>query len=545
MLDDSSSNVSCSSSDLLESSWFSQLSDTALTQSTFSATIPVIISETREQFSSAERLPHVRKTLKRENKCIQALSLPKFTVYNMRSFWDKLNCFATDMHERIADLSFLSEVWQKSESKKHQAKIEELMEMQNILYLSTPRPGNRRGGGAALAINPKTFSVTKLNIAIPPPLEIVWALLRPIEASGAIRKVILCSLYSPPNSRRNNMLVDHISITYNSLKITHPEAGIIICGDKNSLDEKKILSLDPNFRQILSQNTRQDKRLYLVITDLHSFYHSPEVIPPVPVDVIGKGVPSDHRGVLVTPLSSANSQRKPDTEFKKVRPLPESSMLKFGSFIVQEEWSFLTSKMSSTELVETFEKYTSQLVEQYFPEKEIKISSFDKPFYTEELRMLRRQRQRAYTKGGKSQKYIKLKQEYDEKLRIAAKKYHSKIISEVSDGKRTNAYSALRKLEPGENKKKNSFTLPDHADKDYTPAQSAEKLAEYFSEISQQFDPINSELFPPWIRQKLEKGKDNFSKPVLEEWQVHKKFQKAQLLNPWGPTSESSEGFHT
>ena len=47
-----------------------------------------------------------------------------------------------------------------------------------------------------------------------------------------------------------NLLIDHISITYNTLKIQHPEAEIIICGDKNNLDEKKIISLDHNFRQV-------------------------------------------------------------------------------------------------------------------------------------------------------------------------------------------------------------------------------------------------------------------------------------------------------
>ena len=149
--------------------------------------------------------------------------------------------------------------------------------------------------------------MTKLNIAIPKPLEIVWAILRPIESSGLIKKIILCSLYSPPNSKKRNLLIDHISITYNALKIQHPTAGTIICGDRNSLDEKKIVALDPNFHQILSQNTRLDNRLYLIITDLNSFYHNPLIIPPVPVDVIGKGVPSDHSGVIAEPVTGSNS----------------------------------------------------------------------------------------------------------------------------------------------------------------------------------------------------------------------------------------------
>ena len=521
-----------SSNSFLENSWFSQDSVNTFSPPDCSLSIPVIISENKKHYPChTDRLPPVRKILRIENKCLQALSLPIFTVYNMRSIWDKIKCFGTDMHERIAAVSFLSEIWEKSESINHKSKIEELLEMQHISYISTPRPGARRGGGAGIAFNPKYCTVTKLNISIPSPLEVVWALLRPLEATGPIRKIILCSLYSPPNSKKNKLLVDHISVTYNTLKILHPESGIIICGDKNSLDEKRILALDPNFRQILSENTRQDKRLYLVITDLHKYYHRPEVIPPVPVDVSGKGVPSDHKGVLVVPLSAALSQRKTFPVTRKVRPLPASAMVRFGSAIAQENWSFLTSEMTSTELVEAYQNYTSYQVEQYFPEKEVRVSEQDKPYFTEELRNLRRRRQRAYHEGGKSQKYIDIRNEFNKKLKQAAEKYRVKIIDEVSEGTRANAYSALRKLESGDNKKQNSFTLPEHADRGLTPSQSAECLAVYFSKISQEFDPINPELFPPWIKLRLVEGKDDCNKPVLEDWQVHKKLSGSKKPN--------------
>ena len=142
------------------------------------------------------------KVIRRENTCVQALSLPNILSYNMRSIWGKLDSFATDMQERAGEISFLCEVWEKSENKKHQQKIEEMLEMANIHYISTPRPGVKRGGGAAIAVNSSKFTVSKLNIPIPKPLEIVWALLRPNEHTGVVRKVILCSFYSPPNSKK-------------------------------------------------------------------------------------------------------------------------------------------------------------------------------------------------------------------------------------------------------------------------------------------------------------------------------------------------------
>ena len=353
------------------------------------------------------------------------------------------------MHERFADISFLCEVWEKSESKKHQKKIEEMLEMKSISYISTPRPGARRGGGAGIAFNSTNFTVSKLNIFIPKPLEVVWALMRPINPTGEIKKIILCSFYSPPNSKKNIQLVDHISVTYHSLMMQHPKAATFISGDKNNLDERNILALNPMFHQIVSRNTRNNKILTILITDLPGFYHVPQVIPPVPVDVPGHGVPSDHNGVLAVPLSTACSQRNAEVRKVTIRPLPDSLVSKFGSILVKEDWSFLTPKMSSTQLVEVFEKQTSVLIEQTFPEKTIKISEFDQPFITEELKLIRRQRIRAYRKGGRSSKYIEIAEKFDLKIKLEAKKYHQKILNEVSEGKRNNSYSALRKLELG------------------------------------------------------------------------------------------------
>ena len=72
------------------------------------------------------------------------------------------------------DISFLSEIWEKKENLKHQASIEELLELKGIQYISTPRPGLKRGGGTAIAACPNLFSLVKLHIEIPRSLEVVW-----------------------------------------------------------------------------------------------------------------------------------------------------------------------------------------------------------------------------------------------------------------------------------------------------------------------------------------------------------------------------------
>ena len=232
-------------------------------------------------------------TIRRDNRAVNALSLPIFSVYNMRSIWSKLNSLASDMDDRDTDISILSEVWEKKENARHQAKIEELFELKNTKYFSTARPGAKRGGGAAITARGNQFHVSKLNIEIPKPLEVVWGLMRPKVVFGGISKIVVCSFYSPPSSRKKSALIEHLSITINKLKVIHPNANFIIAGDKNDLNEKQITTISPAFRQIVLKPTRKNKTLTVVITDLHRYYQEPIIIPPVSVDEGSTGSPKN------------------------------------------------------------------------------------------------------------------------------------------------------------------------------------------------------------------------------------------------------------
>ena len=130
------------------------------------STIPVFTTE-RQPTISRQRRPPMYKVLRRENRCVEAMNLPLILSYNMRSIWGKLKHLADDIHERCGEIIFLSEVWEKSQNKKHQKQIEKMLEMENISYISTPRPGVKRGGGAAIATNTDRFHISKLNIRYP------------------------------------------------------------------------------------------------------------------------------------------------------------------------------------------------------------------------------------------------------------------------------------------------------------------------------------------------------------------------------------------
>ena len=77
----------------------------------------------------------------------------------MRSIWPKTQTLVVDFKERDIGVCMLSEVWEKLGNKKQQSKLEELLHMENIKYISTARPGLRRGGGAAIMAGCVSFAL--------------------------------------------------------------------------------------------------------------------------------------------------------------------------------------------------------------------------------------------------------------------------------------------------------------------------------------------------------------------------------------------------
>ena len=131
----------------------------------------------------------------------------------------------------------------------------------------------------------------------------------------------------------------------------------------------------------------------------------------------------------------------------KVQPIPESRIADFGFHLVDQRWSTLEREMSPTDMVDVFVDTNKKLEDTVFPMKEIQVGPKDLPYFTEELRHLKRQRLRAYTAhGGKSEQYLKLKFRFENKLKNEARKYVTKIENEVFEGKRGSSYRAIRKL---------------------------------------------------------------------------------------------------
>ena len=100
--------------------------------------------------------------------------------------------------------------------------------------------------------------------------------------------------------------------------------------------------------------------------------------------------------------------------------------MSFGEKLKEEKFDF-PKNVNVAEVVQDFQDKMQRMVENTFPEKQITINSDDKPYFTENLRLLKRQRQREYYKHGRSEKYKKMKIDFDEKLCNEKMKYIQKM----------------------------------------------------------------------------------------------------------------------
>ena len=146
--------------------------------------------------------------------------------------------------------------------------------------------------------------------------------------------------------------------------------------------------------------------------------------------------------------------------------------------------------------------------------------------------MLRRQRQRVYRRSGKSHKYLQIKEAFDEAFLKAVHKYKDKVIEEVTEGKRGSAYKAIKKLADNKTTDEN-FQIPAHVEANLSPQQCAESLADYFSQISQEFDPINMNRFSPKLKEELLGPSP--PPPHLEEHQIYRKILSSKKPNSMVP----------
>ena len=142
------------------------------------------------------------------------------------------------------DIAQISETWQGVRKGDHNDKIDRLDNQYGYKWYSYARPKYRDdgsitgGGGSAVLVNSRNWLSNQLeDILVPQGLEIIWVKVAP-KTKCDLKILIVCGIYSKPNSHKKTVLSDHISMNYHLLKMKYPEAKFAFMGDFNCYKSK-------------------------------------------------------------------------------------------------------------------------------------------------------------------------------------------------------------------------------------------------------------------------------------------------------------------
>ena len=249
--------------------------------------------------------------------------------------------------------------------------------------------------------------------------------------------------------------------------------------------------------QVITVPTRKAAALEIIMTDLHTQYHAPTTIPPLQVDEGKIGQDSDHNIVVFAPRNNVKYRKCLNKKMIKTRPLPESNIQKYENELARHPWEEIFEGKSVNQKVELFHDFIRGNLDKYFPEKCTKLSNFDKKWMSPELKQLHRSMQREFFKHRKSLKYKEIKSKYKKLKKKSIRSFYTNFVSELKVTDPGRWYSMAKKI--GAVKESNDGEIRIESLSNLTNKECAEKIAQHFSEISNEYQPIDYSQLPCYL----------------------------------------------
>ena len=130
-------------------------------------------------------------------------------------------------------------------------------------------------------------------------------------------------------------------------------------------------------------------------------------------------------------------------------------------------------------------------------------------------------------KNGKSEKYKDLATVFSRKYKAAAKSFIRNKVDQLKEAEPGKAFGVLKSMgaQPGDCSNDSTFSLPNHLEANLSDQECAEKIAQYFSSISNEYSPLNLDLLPDRVKARLA---DGTKPPLISEYDCYVKLKKAK-----------------
>ena len=262
------------------------------------------------------------------------------------------------------------------------------------------------------------------------------------------------------------------------------------------------------------------------MTDIGQYYMEPIIRPAVQPDNPATASPSDHRIGFAKTKTCASQPVQRESSSHTVRPLPADAISGFASWVQHESWEFVYNGRDSSDMVSRFDFLVSLNLDHYCPTKVVKTTNLDGQISSVAVKQASRRNNREYSKNGNSAKYKCLKKEVKNKLKEASVEFLEKQVNLVSSKNNSWLKHVKRIAAQHGDQTSTSFSLPKHVEDNLSALESSNKICEFFSSISQEYSPLNTETLPQRVKDKL--GNDPCSHPYLADHEVHDGLKKGK-----------------
>ena len=334
-------------------------------------------------YNNLTRIRCTSNYIEKKQKQSKAI-LPKICCLNARSINGKVDELAAFMSANKVHIAAITESWLTDEIGDDQISIGGY-----VIHRKDRTHG--RGGGVCVYVS-QQISITRYLELENLNLECMWLWARPPRLPRPLSAIAVCVVYNPPDKsvQEQRELCDYLVSSIDTIRSKYPDCGIVVLGDFNHLNIQDLVT-SHNLKQVVTRPTRQDSILDYIITNLKSFYKTPDISAPLGT--------SDHNVIMWIPKDIFKDNNNTCTK-RTVRRYPQSGLNGFGLWSTRNKWfSGLGLNPSSDELASSFTNDLNTAFDHFFPVNTIKFHPTDKPWITGHIKQLIKERQRAFHTG--------------------------------------------------------------------------------------------------------------------------------------------------
>lgn len=412
-----------------------------------------------------------------------------FMNVNARSMTKKFEDIIDLLDSQETDAAVITETWLNSKSVQFEGIINHFRERSPFHIIVKNREA-RTGGGVAVIVRKEKGHASEFICSTS--LQSLEVLPVACSVKGFAKKLLIVAVYRPPKERAAP-LSSALNDLVHEAKLKYKDPYIIVAGDFNRAEVKLFRRGHKDLLQLVEEPTFYSVRgkpgiLDLVFSNLVK--DKVNILKPFnPTDQ--SAASCDHHHVFVAfkpPMALKQSEVK-----RVVRPITQKGRVNFLQELNQTDWMPVWSAQDVNDKVRILNHVVQGALAKHLPEKLVDVNIKNKPWMNERIKGRIKKRNVVYRRFGNTQQYKEIRNAVKKEIDDLRRSYYSSKVENLKKTKPAGWHAAVKSF--SDPTREDSWTFQSIFPRE-TDTEIGDILGEYFSKISQEYDPLKSEDIP-------------------------------------------------